>query len=395
MDRRSFHKAVGLSILGVGGIHPARVWSAPDSEREAVRRRAGEDHKAWARKHFRGMENLFLPSFTPDFSQLDEEGIRADVRQAARHGFFSTLPVGLGLKSRDESRRLLEIVADEARGKILVSAGAGGRTFDEHVDGLRFAERAGASQIFMSLPRAETEAQVVTAARRVIEATDLPIVLYGQPDDEFTRFHPSGLPLDAFDRLASLPNVVAVKFTQVMNLTTAYQLAERVSDRLLIGPVHLEAVPLLATRFHVQWSGQWTVEAVQSPERPYAVEFIDHIGSGRMKEALEKYWTLNPAYQAFYELQGPPLRLGGHPWCHQKYYQWLTGGNGGLLRDLGESAARVPPLDAAGRRAIREVFKAVGIGTIDLPDESFIVGNAAYKRGTRVRDLKGTPQYLT
>jgi hypothetical protein len=55
----------------------------------------------------------------------------------------------------------------------------------------------------------------------------------------------------------------------------------------------------------------------------------------------------------------------------------------------------VPPLDAAGRRAIREVFKAVGIGTVDLPDEAFMVGNAAYQRGTRVRDLKGTPQYLT
>ena len=293
MDRRSFHKAVGLSILGAGAIGPARAWTAPDGGREAVRRRAGEDHKAWARKHFRGMENLFLPSFTADFAQLDEEGIRADVRQAARQGFFSTLPVNLGLKSRDESRRLLEIVADEARGKILVTAGAGGRTFDEQVDGLRFAERAGASQIFMSLQRAETEAQIVTTARRLIEATDLPIVLYGQPDDEFMRFHPSGLPLDAFDRLASLPNVIAVKFTQVMNLATAYELAARVSDRLLIGPVHLEAVPLLASRHHVQWSGQWTVEALQSPERPYGVEFIDHIGNGRMKEALEKY--LDPA----------------------------------------------------------------------------------------------------
>ena len=395
MDRRSFHKAVGLSILGAGAIGPARAWTAPDGRREAVRRRVGEDHKAWARKHFRGMENLFLPSFTADFAQLDEEGIRADVRQAARQGFFSTLPVNLGLKSRDESRRLLEIVADEARGKILVTAGVGGRTFDEQVDGLRFAERTGASQIFLSLQRAETEAQVVTAARRLIEATDLPIVLYGQPDEEFMRFHPSGLPLDAFDRLASLPNVIAVKFTQVMNLATAYELAARVSDRLLIGPVHLEAVPLLASRHHVQWSGQWTVEALQSPERPYGVEFIDHIGNGRMKEALEKYWILHPAYQAFYELQGPPLRLGGHPWCHQKYYQWLTGGNGGLLRDLGESAARVPPLDAAGRRAIREVFKTVGIGTVDLPDEAFMVGNAAYQRGTRVRDLKGTPQYVT
>ena len=394
MDRRSFHKAVGLSILGAGAVSPAPAWTAPDGGREAVRRRAGEDHKAWARKHFRGIENLFLPSFTADFAQLDEEGIRADVRQAARQGFFSTLPVNLGLKSRDESRRLLEIVADEARGKILVTAGAGGRTFDEQVDGLRFAERAGASQIFLSLQRAETEAQVVTAARRLIEATDLPIVLYGQPDDEFMRFHPSGLPLDAFDRLASLPNVIAVKFTQVMNLATAYELAARVSDRLLIGPVHLEAVPLLASRHHVQWSGQWTVEALQSPERPYGVEFIDHIGNGRMKEALEKYWILHPAYQAFYDLQGPPLRLGGHPWCHQKYYQWLTGGNGGLLRDLGESAERVPPLDAAGRRAIREVFKTVGIGTVDLPDEAFMVGNAAYQRGTRLRDLKATPQYV-
>jgi hypothetical protein len=27
-----------------------------------------------------GMENLFRPSFTADFAQLDEEGIRADVR---------------------------------------------------------------------------------------------------------------------------------------------------------------------------------------------------------------------------------------------------------------------------------------------------------------------------
>jgi 4-hydroxy-tetrahydrodipicolinate synthase len=81
MDRRSFYKAAGLSLLGVGAIGPAPAWTAPTGGREAVRRRAGEDHKAWARTHFRGMENLFLPSFTADFSQLDEERIRADVRR--------------------------------------------------------------------------------------------------------------------------------------------------------------------------------------------------------------------------------------------------------------------------------------------------------------------------
>jgi 4-hydroxy-tetrahydrodipicolinate synthase len=395
MDRRSFHKVMGLGLLGAGATGPAAAWeTGPDGSGEAVGRRPGEDHKAWARTHFRGMENLFLPSFTPDFAQLDEDGIRADVRQAARQRFFSTMPVNLGLESRAERRRLLEIVADEARGKILVTAGVGGRSFDEQVEELRFVERAGASQVFMSLPRADTVTEIVTAARRLIDATDLPVVLYGQPAAAFAKFHPSELPLDAFDRLASVPNVVAVKFTQVMNLAAAYELAARVGDRLLIGPVHLEAVPLLASRHHVQWSGQWTVEALQSPERPDAVEFIDHIGRGRMKEALEKYWAIHPAYQAFYDLQGPPLRLGGHPWCHQKYYQWLTGGNGGLLRDLGESVERVPPLDAAGRGAIRETFKAAGIRTVDLPDEAFMVGNAAYQRGARARDLEITPQYV-
>ena len=34
-------------------------------------------------------------------------------------------------------------------------------------------------------------------------------------------------------------------------------------------------------------------------ERPYGVEFIDHIGNGRMKEALEKYWILHLRIRPF------------------------------------------------------------------------------------------------
>ena len=39
----------------------------------------------------KGLENIIIPSFTPDLSELDEEGIRWDVRQSIKHGFFSTL----------------------------------------------------------------------------------------------------------------------------------------------------------------------------------------------------------------------------------------------------------------------------------------------------------------
>ena len=40
------------------------------------------DRKAWAREHLRGIENCTFPSFDPTLKELDEDGIRLDVRQA-------------------------------------------------------------------------------------------------------------------------------------------------------------------------------------------------------------------------------------------------------------------------------------------------------------------------
>ena len=65
--------------------------------------------KAWALEHYKGMENLFMPSFSPDFKSLDEDGIRHDVRQSIRHGFFSTMLSGFGLRTPDEYKLLIKI----------------------------------------------------------------------------------------------------------------------------------------------------------------------------------------------------------------------------------------------------------------------------------------------
>jgi 4-hydroxy-tetrahydrodipicolinate synthase len=195
------------------------------------------------------------------------------------------------------------------------------------------------------------------------------------------------------NRLANLPNVIAVKLTQVINLAAAYEIAERLSDRVLIGVVQLDTVPVIANKYHLQWSGEWAVDAVQSPSHPYAVEFMDLVSRHRIDEAMKVYWKMQPALEAFFELQAPTLPIGGHPWSHIKYYQWATGGNGGVLRDLKQRPDQVPTLDAGGRDAIKRSFTKIGIQPIDLPDEAFIVGNAAYARGVRIKDLAGTPQY--
>jgi hypothetical protein len=47
--------------------------------------------KSSAHEHYKGMENALSPSFSVDFKTLDEDGIRNDVRNSLRHGFFSSI----------------------------------------------------------------------------------------------------------------------------------------------------------------------------------------------------------------------------------------------------------------------------------------------------------------
>ena len=47
--------------------------------------------KQWAKENYNGLEGVICPSFTPDLAELDEEGIRHDVRHAISQGFFSVL----------------------------------------------------------------------------------------------------------------------------------------------------------------------------------------------------------------------------------------------------------------------------------------------------------------
>src|SRR5262249_28074617 len=72
------------------------------------------------------------------------------------------------------------------------------------------------------------------------------------------RFHPSGIPINVFDRLADHPNVVGMKMTHAMPAGLAYELCERLSDRILMGPVNLDLVPVLGQHYkNIQWSSQW------------------------------------------------------------------------------------------------------------------------------------------
>ena len=361
------------------------------------KRTADSEQKQWAREHFVGLEPLLWPIFSPDFKSLDEEGIRNDVKNSIRHGFCSVFCMPLGLNN-EQYRRMLEVACDAASGKIGVGASVAGSTLEKEIDMMAFAKNAGCTYLSIVAGRdpknpPRTEEDLYQAYLPRIEAATLPVVLYGRVAPTMRSFGIDGIPINVFDRLADMAPVVAVKLSQPVSMTATMQLCERTCDRLIIGPTNLDFVPILAKHYHQQWSGQWNVEAVQSPEKPYGVEMMRLFGQGKFDEAMKLFEIIEPLHTAFFQLQTEYIRDANHPWGHNKYYQWVVGGNGGLIKNLHYKNDKVQPLDAKEREKIRKLYHNAGMETVSAPEEEFVVGKAAYERGVRASDLPETPYY--
>ncbi|MFN3388618.1 MAG: dihydrodipicolinate synthase family protein [Allosphingosinicella sp.] len=333
------------------------------------------ERKAWAREHFRGIENVLLPSFNADLSELDEEGIRLDVRQSKRHGFFGSLcSVETGLTPA-EKVRFVEIACDEAGDDYGIAVSLAGDTLEQDRELLQAAEKAGATHGLLSFPQAfvpRSQDDIYEYGKALADSTDMGIYLFVSDKFGFHRFHPSGVPFDAYEKLADLPNVVAMKVGG-MDAGMIYTCFERFSDRLLVTSVNIGLIPLLRKSYDVRWTGAWTAEALQSPEHPHAVRMMDLLLEGKTEEAMQCYWRMAPALGSMMKIMAPLIPTGTYHWPLLKYQQWLSGGNGGLTR---QPAMRVFQRDLA---VIRGGLAAVGVQCPD-PDEDFFLGRSVIAR---------------
>lgn len=347
------------------------------------------DQRRWAHGALTGMMNLLQPVFLADGETLDEEAIRRDVRAAIAQGFSGTMPMpNWTLPGTANWDRFHAIVCDEARGRIAVHGIVVGRDPQADRDVLKALERHGVDLVLLapSFPRAPDADQLHDLLAARVTSTSLPVMLYAATGRRaFPALGPEGQPLDVFDRLADLPNVVAVKVSQTVSEAATVHLCERLGDRLSIGPVNLEFLPRLARRFAIAWSGQWNAEAIQTPDARLGVAMLNASAAGDLPQLDSLAARLQPVLAHFFAVQAPVLAKGAHPWPHNRYYQWLGGGNGGLLPPDPHIAGDVlPVLDAAARAAMRAAFAAAGLQPVDADDDDqFIVGRAAWQRGER------------
>ncbi len=343
--------------------------------------------KAWAKENLVGVENIAFPSFSPDLSELDEDGIRWDVQQSIRHGFFSTLcAVETGM-TFDEIKRFVSIVADEGRGKILVSLVLLVDSFEKTMALIRHAEKVGCHSVTLGFPTNyyphDLEA-FYESAKTIIEATNLAITIYPSPHFNLGRFHHSGFPPTLVARLAELPNVVGCKVGEPGLVADIHRLCR--GQILISNPVE-RFLPLMWQSCQMQWIGAGCYEYMQSVDKPYVVDYFRMIREGKTKEGMEIFWKLNSIRSFFEQQHGPTAMSGTYNWPMQKYYLWLVGGNGGYTRQP------CMKIHKSETEPYKRHLNALGID-VNENEEEFYYGKMNYekmRKGTlrvkRIEDL--------
>ena len=143
---------------------------------------------------------------------VDEAAVKRLARRQIEAGIHFLVPCGTTGEtptlSPAERRRVVELVVEEAAGKVPVLAGAGGYNTAEVVEAARAMQGAGANGLLSVTPyyNKPTPDGLVRHYQAIAEATPLPIVVYNVPGRTGCNVTPKTL-----ERLAAIPTVAAVK----------------------------------------------------------------------------------------------------------------------------------------------------------------------------------------
>jgi 4-hydroxy-tetrahydrodipicolinate synthase len=185
------------------------------------------------RQPWTGVGTALVTPFTRD-GALDEAAVRRLARRQIDGGVHFLVPCGTTGESptltHEEHLRVVELVLDEARGRVPVLAGAGGYNTDEVSHLARELEDLGAQGILSVTPyyNKPTQDGLVRHYETVASHTTLPIVLYNVPGRTGCNIEPRTVA-----RLAAVPTIVGVKEASG-NMTQMCEVARLVPDDFIV-----------------------------------------------------------------------------------------------------------------------------------------------------------------
>jgi 4-hydroxy-tetrahydrodipicolinate synthase len=163
------------------------------------------------RDSFTGVGTALITPFTSS-GALDEAATRRLARRQVDAGIHFLVPCGTTGESPTltaaERRRIVEISVEEASGRALVLAGAGGYDTKEVVEAARAMEKAGAHGILSVTPyyNKPTPEGLFQHYKAIAESVAIPVMVYNVPGRTGVNVDPATLV-----RLATIPNIVGVK----------------------------------------------------------------------------------------------------------------------------------------------------------------------------------------
>jgi len=161
--------------------------------------------------NFTGVGTALVTPFTAS-GALDERAVRRLGRRQIDAGIHFLVPCGTTGEnptlSDDERVRIVEILVDEAKGRVPVLAGAGGYDTREVIHLAGLMKKAGAEGLLSVTPyyNKPTQEGLFLHYRAIAETTDLPIIVYNVPGRAGVNVEPATLA-----RLSAIPNIVGVK----------------------------------------------------------------------------------------------------------------------------------------------------------------------------------------
>jgi 4-hydroxy-tetrahydrodipicolinate synthase len=233
-----------------------------------------------------GCGTALVTPFTRDGS-VDERALRDLVDWQIAEGIHFLVPCGstgeAATMTPAEHRRVVEIVVEQAAGRVPIVAGAGSNDTKRAVTMSREMKGAGATHLLHVSPMYNKPPQrgIIAHFRAVAEATDLPVIVYNVPGRTG-----SNIEAKTTLALAQVANIVAVKEASG-NLA---QITDVLRDRpptfsVLSGDDELTLAVMAA-------GGDGVISVVSNATPRAMSELVEHAAVGRVSHARELHERL-------------------------------------------------------------------------------------------------------
>jgi 4-hydroxy-tetrahydrodipicolinate synthase len=253
---------------------------------------------------FTGVGTALITPFTQQ-GTLDEAAVRRMARRQVDAGVHFLVPCGTTGESPTlsgaEKRRVVEIVGEEAEGRAMVLAGAGGYDTREVIHAIGELEQIGVQGILSVTPyyNKPTQEGLYQHYKAIADRTKLPIVLYNVPGRTGCNLEPATVA-----RLAAIPNIIGIKEASG-NITQMAEICANVPrEFVVLSGDDAVTLPLMAI-------GGRGVISVASNEAPSEmVQLVEAAERGDYVEARNWHERLLPLMQVnFVESNPGPVKF--------------------------------------------------------------------------------------